>query len=118
MKKETPFIPADVYYKGYSLDQALLSVKPGWHGLLREIYDKKNTLDSHIDIIQVKEKFGGLRVYTSSVHDEFDTFILENEIKSYTLCEECGDSGALRGGGWYQTLCDAHSNGREPINPF
>jgi hypothetical protein len=118
MKKEIEFVPGAAYYKGYSLEQALQSVGEGWHGLLREVYDKMATLDTHMDILQVKEKWGGLRIYTSVVHDVFDKFLIDIERKSFTICEFCGSPGALRKGGWYRTLCDEHSGGNEPINPF
>jgi hypothetical protein len=32
---------------------------------------------------------------------------------SYTICEECGAPGKLRGGGWMRTLCDKHEEERQ-----
>lgn len=122
MKKEKEFIPGEVYYKGYNLEQALQSVGAGWAGLLREIFDKMETLGTHMVIYQVKEKYGGLRVYSGAINDEFDKFLMDIERKSFTICELCGADAALRrplgNTGWYQTLCDVHANGREPITPF
>jgi hypothetical protein len=31
------------------------------------------------------------------------------ESMSYRICEECGDRGKMRGGGWVRTLCDKHA---------
>lgn len=56
---------------------------------------------------QVKEKFGGLRVYTTFATDEMDDLIREAEKESEVTCELCGDPGVLRlDGGWYMTRCD------------
>ena len=57
---------------------------------------------------QVKEKFGGLRFYTTYVSDEIEELISEAEAKSFQTCEVCGEPGARRGKGWAQTLCDTH----------
>lgn len=58
---------------------------------------------------QVKEKFGGLRFY----HVNGDEFVMGAvalaERMSYTICEECGNAGRRRGGGWVRTLCDEHA---------
>ena len=106
MKHIPKFSPASFYAAGYTREQALASVDIGWHELVIIVID------------QVKEKYGGLRIYSSPMHEEFDKFILGLETESYKICETCGEIGALRGGGWYKTLCDAHANGRPAINPF
>ena len=62
---------------------------------------------------QVKEKFGGLRVYLTSSTDEMEQAIRQAEEESFKTCEICGEPGALRRGGWLATLCDAHSEGRK-----
>ena len=55
---------------------------------------------------QVKEKFGGLRIYVDFATEEMYDMIDEAEKKSYTICEECGAEGKVRSGGWIRTLCD------------
>ncbi|MDE2106166.1 MAG: hypothetical protein KGL39_53580 [Patescibacteria group bacterium] len=57
-------IPGDVVHQdgGYDLDLAKRSVGAGWHGLLERLFAVKPL---GLKIVQVKEKFGGLRVYTS-----------------------------------------------------
>jgi len=64
------------------------------------------------EIQQVKEKYGGLRFYTSHlVNDTFDGACSFAERLSYTICEDCGNRGKLRDDiGWYRTLCDEHYN--------
>ena len=107
-----------VNYKGYTRQMALDSVGDGWASLVNKVFEKLETLIGNVKVIQVKEKFGGLRVYTDVFNEDLDKFIIEVERESFTICEECGKSGHLRDGGWYKTLCDEHANGRKPINPF
>jgi hypothetical protein len=118
MKREEVFIPGNVYYKGYTREGALASVGEGWANLINIVFDKVQTYTPGIIIHQVKEKWGGLRIYCGPCPDDFDKFLIEIEKKSFTMCESCGKAGQLRSGGWYRTLCDEHANGREPINPF
>ena len=119
MKNIPRFLPASFYAPGYSREQALESVDIGWHGLINKVFDKLESIKDIIIVIhQVKEKYGGLRIYTSCIHEEFDKFILELETESYKICEKCGEPGKLRGGGWYVTACDAHASNRPTITPF
>ena len=55
---------------------------------------------------QVKEKFGGLRVYLTHGTDKMYQLIHEAEKKSEVTCEECGQSGEIRTTGWWVCLCD------------
>jgi hypothetical protein len=116
--KEYPFTPGNFYAKGYTREGALRSVGAGWAGLVNEAFDKLEASESFIVVDQVKEKYGGLRIYTSPYDVDFDKIIEDIERRSFEICEECGEAGKLRGGGWYRTLCEAHANGREPILPF
>ena len=65
---------------------------------------------------QIKEKFGGLRIYYSvggAVVDEAIEAIsaaLElAEARAMHTCEICGEPGMLRRGGYMQTLCGEHA---------
>ena len=62
------------------------------------------------EIYQIKEKFGGLRFYygNSNQDEGFYQQVCKAEELSYKTCEECGEPGKLRGGGWVKTLCDKH----------
>jgi len=66
--------------------------------------------------VQIKEKFGSLRAYFDNTTKEMNALISEAENKSYTICEECGQEGKIRKGGWIRCLCDEHSKGRETID--
>lgn len=65
---------------------------------------------------QIKEKFGGLRVYYTKYVDEntdhdayYQGIIDMAEAMSYRICETCGKPGKLRGGYWLYTACDEHT---------
>lgn len=69
-------------------------------------------------VVQVKEKFGGLRFYYDKPYDSPETFwkefekrVLDAEDASYNICERCGAPGKLRNKGWMKTLCDEHAGG-------
>lgn len=61
---------------------------------------------------QVKEKFGGLRVYFSGGDDFIDGLVNMAEAISYKTCESCGNSGKPNKEGWIATLCEScrHQN--------
>jgi len=61
-----------------------------------------------LKVTQVKEKFGGLRIYLSHVNAEADAIITAAEEEAGATCENCGskDQVQLRGGGWLRTLCE------------
>lgn len=91
---------------GITREDAKESVGKGWSGLLDRIYD---SLREETYVMQVKEKFGGLRFYVGGAMPEEVEVIDQVEEDSYTVCEECGKSGILREDlGWILTLCDAH----------
>lgn len=97
-----------------SRKRALKSVGDGWAGIINRIYDAK---PRNIDILQVKEKFGELRVYTGSYKIGQDWF--QDLIECYTdlstrICEVCGKAGKRRSDlRWILTLCNEHYTERK-----
>lgn len=94
-----------------------IAVGAGWSELVKECHKRLSSFDPHYKVLQIKEKFGGLRyyfspsvpVYTNIMHDR----IIELEKKSFTICEVCGSSGRLRKTkqtNWNKTLCDKHAD--------
>lgn len=57
---------------------------------------------------QIKEKFGGLRIYYSGGDDYVRGLVNLAEAMSYKICEICGNKGKPNKNGWISTLCDAH----------
>lgn len=54
---------------------------------------------------QVKEKYGGLRLYFSGGDDYVEGLVSMAEAFSYQVCEVCGNKGEPNKGGWISTLC-------------
>lgn len=92
-----------------------IEIDKGWYPIIYEltkkIYDiNKKNKDIQTEVVQIKEKFGGLRYYIHSGTDEIFKLIRDAEKKSYETCEICGAPGKLNTKGWYKTLCDKHWN--------
>jgi hypothetical protein len=89
----------------------------GWEPLIRDLSTQLEFLNEntpvHVEAIQVKEKFGGLRFYVGGIEggkfwaDIVFALIDAAEARSYYICEDCGARGEERPGGWIRTLCDA-----------
>jgi hypothetical protein len=91
-----------------SREDAKTCVGPGWSKLIDKIYDK---LPVEVYIMQIKEKWGGLRFYVASATPEVYDVIDAVERESYRTCEVCGKPGKLREDlGWILTLCKEHYN--------
>ena len=81
-------------------------VSPGWYGLIKTLIEKAIAAGWNKEVCQVKEKFGGLRFYINGASTEVHDIISKYEKLSYEICEECGDPGEIRQGGWIRTLCN------------
>lgn len=89
----------------------VLSVSNGWLGIIEEMITDLIKLGWNKRILQVKEKFGGLRFYVEEGNEDIWKRISEAEQLSYTVCEICGEPGEIRTDiGWYLTLCEKHYN--------
>jgi len=85
----------------------------GWEHLYKPVIDyiekyNEEHQDNPIEIMQIKEKFAGLRIYTNFGTKELHEMIEDAEMQSYNTCECCGKyiEGAKVDGGWYYALCD------------
>ena len=56
---------------------------------------------------QVKEKYGGLRLYFSGGDEYVEGLVSMAEAMSYKICEVCGNKGQPNKGGWITTLCES-----------
>ena len=115
MKPKSPRYPTYVIYEGYDRALALESVGQGWASLIHEVFAYIENNNVHSKVIQVKEKFGGLRIYTDVMDDGLEVIIRSVGKRSFEICEDCGSPGGLREGSWYRTLCDVHANGKKII---
>lgn len=78
-----------------------------WAQLQKEKYGRGEGC-TQVVAVQIKEKFGTLRFYTNGGNEQIYGMIRMAESMSAVTCEECGNPGATRSGGWVRTLCDAH----------
>jgi hypothetical protein len=71
----------------------------------------QSDLDYHpVKFDQIKEKFGGLRIYFSGGNDYIDGVVGMAGEYSYKVCEVCGNAGKPNKGGWISTLCESCRN--------
>lgn len=91
-----------------------------WHNAQGEYSVRESPIDGvtipQFEMRQVKEKFGGLRLYGTGFTDYTRGAIDMAEGMSYRICEVCGSTGSLRKSRWWQTLCDQHNEEREAKN--
>lgn len=81
----------------------------GWKGLYAPLIDLCKLYG--VEVMQVKEKFGGLRFYIGPVPEGvlLSQLIAAAEAHSYHVCERCGSGQAVTrrgdGSGWTKSLC-------------
>jgi len=85
----------------------------GWYDILSSVcyrikqYEKNKKSDYYpVTFDQIKEKWGGIRIYHSGGDDYVDGIIIMAEEMSYKICERCGCPGSPNKQGWIMTLCD------------
>ena len=66
-----------------------------------------------VTLDQVKEKFGTLRFYYSGGDDYISGMVSLAESMTAVTCENCGNPGSCRGGGWVHTYCTPCEEARE-----
>lgn len=102
-------------YPGVFESAKYVDVGVGWLGLIRDFVDEALKHDRSLQIFEIKEKWGGLRIWC-------DTNVLgarlakdKAEVKSSMICEACGSPGFLRRPppgkyAWWRCLCDEHAS--------
>jgi hypothetical protein len=88
----------------------------GWYELLSSVcwrisQHEKNISDPHyipVKFDQIKEKFGGIRIYYTGGDDYVRGVVSLADEMSYKICEVCGNAGKPNKGGWISVLCDEH----------
>lgn len=85
----------------------------GWYPVLERMFEgmedvRKEDSLGKLKVIQVKEKFGGLRVYMRGGNSRIRDLIEQAEYECYYTCEACGgpSEGVRNQGGCYTNLCD------------
>ena len=99
------------------IDIGLVAVGPGWSDLVRKVYAAVDLLrgtGTVVKILQVKEKFGALRVYvdapdTAPGRKELYDVLWAIETESATVCDICGKPGySMTNGHSVRTMCAEH----------
>jgi len=94
----------------------------GWFDLLWRLCEELEPLVAefeaagghNFEVLQVKEKFGGLRFYVNCRKEEAIRQRIEAAAQeSLRTYEICGQPGELREDGWIKTLCDEHASTKE-----
>ena len=82
----------------------------GWHGLVHEMCKALSELpEGAPKVAQIKQKFGGLRVYLSQEATPAQAEIIAKAIeKAKATCEICGKPGTLKKEGWMAVYCEFH----------
>lgn len=100
-------LPATYLPTGYDIETGLASVGSGWAELVRRAFE---ALPEGHTIVQVKEKFGSLRIYFEPNQRAYEDLLDQLASESLAICEVCGNSGRLRTDRyWQRTLCDEHA---------
>lgn len=94
----------------------------GWFQILYDCVNeinefcKVNDIDTNeLVIVQIKEKFGELRIYMEygiyNLITEIEDIIAKYVDKSQEVCEVCGKTGRLRVfNRYYKAVCDEYAN--------
>ena len=96
-----------------------LHIRAGWRPIaasaLREIALIADRSDVSVEVAQIKEKFGRLRITVDpvSVRVRFEHVLTRAEQQADITCDVCGAAGSLRGPMWYRTRCDAHADSND-----
>lgn len=104
-EKYYDILPANFYFE----------IREGWYGLVKNLlhviddYVARTPLDGQFQIVQIKEKWGGLRVYVDHGDDFIYGAIAVAECMSNSICEVCGAPGEkVVKSNWLRTRCWTH----------
>ena len=107
--KEFPSMFVDMYGDPqYTCLAFGLECNKGWFPLIYNACKKIAKFDGSktFKFNQIKEKFGGLRLYCEGGNQDIYKIIDQAEKESYETCENCGTKkNVTTEGGWIQTLC-------------
>lgn len=96
----------------------------GWLPLVEDLNNRLLEIAPDYEVIQVKEKFGGLRYYigpvSPRVFDEVYGVIRAVEEVAAKTCEWCGMGSATvdKNSSWIKTLCDPCKEKRKELREF
>lgn len=85
----------------------------GWYGLIRKVCEQitealsKNQNIGNLRFVQIKEKWGQLRIYVNNYPNEIEEILNNAEAESANICEMCGttENVTQNSAGWIKSLC-------------
>ncbi len=86
----------------------LIGGMEGWRSIVNDLINDLFSMGWDGSLLQIKEKFGGLRFYIDVGTDEMYDRIARAESESVKTCMECGKPGLPGGSCWILTLCQEH----------
>ena len=87
-------------------------VEDGWYNIIYELFEclapyVKHLKEPNFQILQVKQKFGGLRIYTTHETDIIVRGLVNwSEQRANSICEICGEIGKPNG---KSVRCEKHN---------
>lgn len=96
-----------------TFEQERAGVGPGWQPIIEKLHAALLELSPDYEVLQIKEKFGGLRYYidfavpfASPEAKQMQLLLADAEEQSFRVCEDCGtEDGVTVEGRWVRTLC-------------
>ncbi|NKQ80346.1 hypothetical protein C3Y90_23735 [Rhizobium sp. UPM1134] len=87
----------------------------GWLPLIREFVESALPHDPSLTMLEVKEKWGGMRIWCDTPVLQARLAKAKAEFKSSSTCEVCGAEGYIRRPppdrfAWWRCLCDEHAS--------
>jgi hypothetical protein len=98
------------------LDPKLIQCDSGWNKIILNCHKELSEIDPFYEVLQIKEKFGGLRYYfqpqtlVQTTIDKMYDVVRKYESLSLLTCEKCGEPGNahLLNDRWMKTYCEKH----------
>ncbi|MDK4723104.1 hypothetical protein PH552_27500 [Rhizobium sp. CNPSo 3968] len=102
-------------YPGVFDSARYVDVGIGWLPLISEFVTAALRHDPSLAVFEVKEKFGGMRIWCDTEVIEARLAMGKAQIKSELTCEACGEEGFVRRPppgrwAWWKCLCDEHAS--------
>ena len=101
------------FYLGYhnseaDFDEVMKHVPQGWRTVLQKGFERMFASGWDGKIVQIKEKFGTLRLYQHGYDDTLDEIINDMEEQTAKVCSVCGNPSTCVTKGWILHRCDEH----------
>ena len=90
------------------------AIGDGWfsifYALCKDLEPLVKDAERPFMFLQVKEKFGDLRMYTGGdINQEIKDLLQLAREKAATTCDQCGNLGTWREDNWCRVRCDIHA---------